>query len=73
MGNFDTLAFSGKHHCVLANNVASAHGGKTDLFVGARTTLAYPLIDTVLFYVRPMLSATTSPILIAVPEGASTL
>ncbi|WP_248295789.1 hypothetical protein, partial [Legionella pneumophila] len=45
MRDFDALAVAGKQHGVIAHDVATAHGGKTDGAKLARAGLALARID----------------------------
>ncbi len=73
MRDLDALAFGGKQHGMLADDVAGAHRGETDLLATARPALSDTLEDAIGLQVTPQASATTSPSFRAVPEGASTL
>src|SRR5690554_2745756 len=53
VGNLDALPFGGEHHRMLTDDIAGTQRGKTDLLVGARSTLANPLKYTMLLERTP--------------------
>ena len=73
MGEFDSFAGTCKRQDVLANHIPPPHDRETDRTraTGARQAVTNEVPDSA--SVVPRAAATTSPILRAVPEGASFL
>ena len=73
MGDLDALAGAGKQHRVVTDDVATSDGGETNARGVTLTGMPSRAYTAQSFNSRPKAWATTSPILRAVPEGASTL